>query len=88
MHFGIRRSAAFYPVKTQVRLIMACFLLHNFIRSMTPVDPIEILMDVEILVYDVNEVEQVEVIDGVESSLEWNQLREEMSISMFNQFES
>ncbi|KAL8498901.1 hypothetical protein ACS0TY_022028 [Phlomoides rotata] len=29
MHFEILRSAAFYPVKTQVRLIMACFLLHN-----------------------------------------------------------
>ncbi|KAL8506499.1 hypothetical protein ACS0TY_017405 [Phlomoides rotata] len=72
MCFGILRSATFYPVKTQVRLIMTCFLLHNFFRSMTPIDPIEILMDAEILVYDVNEVEQVEVIDGVESSLEWN----------------
>ncbi|KAL8515846.1 hypothetical protein ACS0TY_014519 [Phlomoides rotata] len=47
--FWDSKSAAFYPVKTQVRLIMACFLLHNFIRSMMPVDPIEVMMDVESL---------------------------------------
>ncbi|KAL8511669.1 hypothetical protein ACS0TY_018183 [Phlomoides rotata] len=42
MSFGILRSPSYYPIKTQVRLIiMACFLLHNFIRREMPYDPIE-----------------------------------------------
>lgn len=39
--WGILRSASYYPVQVQTRLIMACFLLHNFIRNEMPEDPIE-----------------------------------------------
>ncbi|KAL8465927.1 hypothetical protein ACS0TY_035146 [Phlomoides rotata] len=70
--FGILRSVAYYSVKTQVRLIITCFILHNFIRSDE----------------DVNNVEHVDNIDGVKSTPEWNLMREELSIFMFNQFES
>ncbi|XP_042027630.1 uncharacterized protein LOC121774831 [Salvia splendens] len=41
----IFRSSSFYPIKTQVRLIAACFLLHNFIRREMPIDPIEVELD-------------------------------------------
>ncbi|KAL8457040.1 hypothetical protein ACS0TY_035031 [Phlomoides rotata] len=88
MRFGILRSVAYYPVKTQVRLIMACFLLHNFIRSMMPVNPYEVMLDVVSSDEDVDEVEPNNNIDGVESTPEWNLMREELSISMFNQFQS
>ncbi|KAL8499769.1 hypothetical protein ACS0TY_019660 [Phlomoides rotata] len=90
MRFGILRSAAFYPVKTQIKLIMACFLLHNFIRSMMPVDPIKEMMDAELANEDLNGGEQfeVELIDDIESSPEWNLFREDFSISMFNRYET
>ncbi|XP_042034187.1 uncharacterized protein LOC121780637 [Salvia splendens] len=41
MCWGILRSASYYPIQTQIRLIMACFLFHNYIRREMPVDPIE-----------------------------------------------
>ncbi|XP_057803556.1 protein ALP1-like [Salvia miltiorrhiza] len=41
MRWGILRSSVFYPVKTQIRLIMSCFILNNFIQSEMPDDPIE-----------------------------------------------
>ncbi|KAL4361977.1 hypothetical protein GQ457_04G022180 [Hibiscus cannabinus] len=37
----ILRGKSFYPVKTQCRIISACCLLHNFIRSEMLVDPFE-----------------------------------------------
>ncbi|KAL8501816.1 hypothetical protein ACS0TY_021070 [Phlomoides rotata] len=43
--FDILRSPTFYPIKAQVRFIMACFLLHNFIRFEMPTDPLEQLVD-------------------------------------------
>ena len=45
MRWGILRSASLYPIKVQIRLIMACFLLHNNIRSVMPVDPLDQLID-------------------------------------------
>ncbi|KAL8517008.1 hypothetical protein ACS0TY_015298 [Phlomoides rotata] len=67
---------------------MACFLLHIFILSMMPVDPYEVMLDVVSSNEDVDEVEPVNNIDGVKSTPEWNLMREELSISMFNQFQS
>ncbi|XP_073034997.1 uncharacterized protein [Primulina eburnea] len=43
--WAILRSPSFYPLKTQNRIIMACMLLHNFIRSEMPDDPIEEVVD-------------------------------------------
>ena len=31
-HWTILRSPSFYPIKIQNRIVMACCLLHNFIR--------------------------------------------------------
>ena len=47
MRWAILRSASFYPIKTQVQQISACFLLHNYIRSDMPVDPLEDLRYLE-----------------------------------------
>ena len=45
MRWGILRSASFYPIKIQIRMIMACFLIHNFIRGEMLNDPIEQELD-------------------------------------------
>ncbi|KAH6771362.1 hypothetical protein C2S52_016165 [Perilla frutescens var. hirtella] len=39
--WAILRSTSFYPIKVQNRIIMACCLLHNFIRTNMPYDPLE-----------------------------------------------
>ncbi|KAL7181786.1 hypothetical protein ACSBR1_040648 [Camellia fascicularis] len=41
MRWAILRSASYYPIRTQNRIITACCLLHNFIRREMAVDPIE-----------------------------------------------
>lgn len=43
--WGILRSAPNYEDKVNNRLVMACFLLHNFVRNEMQVDPIELEMD-------------------------------------------
>lgn len=45
IRWGILRSASYYPVRVHNRLIMACFLLHNFIRREMEVDPLETEFD-------------------------------------------
>ncbi|KAL8491675.1 hypothetical protein ACS0TY_023319 [Phlomoides rotata] len=44
MRLGILRSALFHPIQTQIRLLMAYFLLHNYIRNEMSVDPAEALL--------------------------------------------
>ncbi|KAL1567733.1 protein ANTAGONIST OF LIKE HETEROCHROMATIN PROTEIN 1-like [Salvia divinorum] len=44
MRWGVLRSATFYPIRIQIRMIMACFLLHNFIRMEMPIDPLDRVM--------------------------------------------
>ena len=39
--FGILRDNSYYPVDLKNRIIMACCLLHNFIRQEMPIDPFE-----------------------------------------------
>ncbi|XP_075499391.1 uncharacterized protein LOC142537781 [Primulina tabacum] len=43
--WAIMRSPCFYPLKTQNRIIMACILLHNFIRSQMPDNLLEDMED-------------------------------------------
>ncbi|KAL0395310.1 UNVERIFIED_CONTAM: hypothetical protein Slati_4497200 [Sesamum latifolium] len=42
--WAILRSSAFYSIKVQNRIIMACCLLHNYIRQEMTDDPIEPLL--------------------------------------------
>ena len=41
LRWGILRSPSFYPVRVHNRIIIACCLLHNFIRTHMSIDPIE-----------------------------------------------
>ena len=43
--WAILRSPSFYPIKTQNRIIMACCLLHNFIRREMPNDTYDNVVD-------------------------------------------
>ena len=85
MRWGILRSPSFYPIKTQIRLIMACFLLHNFIRLEMPIDPFEAEIDGDSSV--MGEEEQnigLEYVDCIEPTAEWTQTRDDIAMHMWN----
>ena len=85
MRWGILRSNTFYSIKIQIRLIMACFLLPNYIRSEMHNDPIE--QDLDNAPHDLGIEElhgDLEFIDQVESTTEWNQMRDDLANSMWS----
>lgn len=62
---------------------MACFLLHNFIRTEMAIDPIEEVID---NLGDANEVDHddyEDYVDAVESTTAWNQKRDELAQFMW-----
>ncbi|KAL8474403.1 hypothetical protein ACS0TY_031031 [Phlomoides rotata] len=87
MRRGILWSASFYPIKTQIRLIMACFLLHNYIRNEMSVDPAEVL-------FDSGEGGQEEcpdipdMISTIELTAEWNGYLTKIEIALRKAFPS
>ncbi|XP_042065703.1 uncharacterized protein LOC121809234 [Salvia splendens] len=86
MRWGILRSASFYPIQTQIRLIMACFLLHNFIRREMVIDPVEIELDGAVGPQTPTEEEYVglDFVDCVEPTQEWTQTRDNLALNMWN----
>lgn len=85
MRWSILRSASFYPIKTQIRLIMACFLLHNFIRREMAVDPVEAEIEGTIppTTMDEEGVAQ-DYVQFVETSAEWTATRDNLALNMWN----
>ncbi|KAK2661247.1 hypothetical protein Ddye_007780 [Dipteronia dyeriana] len=72
--WAILRSHSFYPIRFQGRMIIACALLHNFIRMYMHVDLEEytpITLDELPIGEDVPN--EFETIDVVEASDEWSQ---------------
>ncbi|XP_042012045.1 uncharacterized protein LOC121760450 [Salvia splendens] len=67
MRWGILRCASYYPIKTQIRLTMACFLLHNFIRREMSVDPIEAQIESNVeYTTNIHDVDGADFVDHVE----------------------
>ena len=62
--WAILRYESFYSVKTQCRIISACCILHNFIRSEMPIDPIES----EVGILELNENQNDDMIRHCETS--------------------
>lgn len=81
--WAILRSPSYYPIKIQNHIIMACCLLHNFIKQ-------------EMGDYQLEEADDINDQDGsndggyedlvttVEPSEEWNNFRRNIAISSFN----
>ncbi|XP_058783278.1 uncharacterized protein LOC131657951 [Vicia villosa] len=72
--WAILRSPSFYPIRTQCRKILACCLLHNFIRVNMTMDPEEFSPFAE------DEVplgeETINVVETIEPSNQWTQRRD------------
>ncbi|KAL0459107.1 UNVERIFIED_CONTAM: hypothetical protein Slati_0537900 [Sesamum latifolium] len=76
--WAILRSPAFYSIKIQNRIIMACCLLHNYIRQEMADDPIE-----QLLTDEGSEDEDFgEYLGTVDSNPIWNIWRDEMAKSI------
>ncbi|XP_015937023.2 protein ALP1-like [Arachis duranensis] len=78
--WGILRGRSFYPIKTQGRIITACCLLHNHIRRVMVVDPIDEIEDQNILGVD------GETIHHIETSDAWGRWRNQLAQEMWNQW--
>ncbi|XVF21083.1 hypothetical protein REPUB_Repub12eG0060100 [Reevesia pubescens] len=86
MRWAILRSPCFYPVKKQVRIITACCLLHNLIRSEMHVDPAENDLD-----NDGSEIvlnASLDVISMIEASDQWAAWRDNLAMNMFNDWKA
>ncbi|KAK6160194.1 hypothetical protein DH2020_003575 [Rehmannia glutinosa] len=85
--WAILRSKAFYSVKTQSRIILACCLLHNFIRTSMAVDPLE--HQFPEFVYDdptSTNVDEADYVDFIVSTQPWNNWHDNMAMTMFNEW--
>ncbi|XP_022026782.1 protein ALP1-like [Helianthus annuus] len=94
--WGILRDHSYYPIDQKNRMIMACCLLHNFIRREMPVDPFETgdLLD-EGFGDGHGDGDGDEIGDGdgdgdednityIETSNEWTTFRNNLAQSMFD----
>lgn len=87
IRWGILRSASYYPIRTQVRLIMACFLLHNFVRKEMVIDPLDARLDRE-PVEPPDGVPPDDFIASVEATPEWTAQRDLLAHAMWVEYTS
>ena len=86
MRWGILRSQSFYPIKVQIRIISACFLLHNYVRGEMSVDPLETLIEGWTDGHGVDEdSNDVPYVDFVEATNDWSNFRDQLATTLWNQ---
>ncbi|KAL5547744.1 hypothetical protein UlMin_002975 [Ulmus minor] len=79
----ILRSPSFYPIKTQNCIIMACCLLHSFIRKEMPDDIPDMSLDDEN--GDEGSKCSTEYITAVKPSDEWSEWRKNLAKQFYNE---
>ena len=82
IRWGILRSPSFYLIMIHNRIIVACCLLHNFIRREMSIDPIE---DDVSEYLDSNPVVQNDLIVAIDPSNDWTNWRLELANQMFTE---
>ncbi|XP_042009200.1 putative nuclease HARBI1 [Salvia splendens] len=87
MRWGILRSPSFYPIDVQTGLIIACFLLHNFIRTNVEVNPCEYVLSAELDdgYGSDNEEPVVPTINDVSPTALWTKKRDDLAAAMWGQ---
>ncbi|GFP89731.1 putative nuclease harbi1, partial [Phtheirospermum japonicum] len=84
--WAVLRSPSFYDIATQNKMIMACCLLHNFIRTNMVVDPIE-CMDEEPDTASSNEdITLDDYVDQVQPSQQWTDWRDTFATAMYEEW--
>lgn len=85
--WAILRMPSFYPIKTQNRIIMACCLLHDFIRREMPNDPYDVVVPNE-QDNDTDDEDELygDPITTIETSDEWSTWRTNLAQQMFDEW--
>lgn len=90
--WAILRTTSFYDVKTQVRIINACCILHNFVRDEMPIDPLLPEVDRDLANQtitddddDSNDEDQIRV---VRTTHEWTTFRDNVAQQMFEEYQA
>lgn len=89
--WAILRTASFYDLKTQVRIINACCILHNFVREDMPIDPLLFEVDHELAnssTSEDNDSNLEEHIRVVRTTSEWTTFRDNLAQQMFEEYEA
>ncbi|KAG8391110.1 hypothetical protein BUALT_Bualt01G0153900 [Buddleja alternifolia] len=85
--WAVLRSTTFYPLRTQNRMILACALLHNFIRREMEVDPAEAqIHEDHHEFYNDDLPAEVEYVASIDPSNEWGVWRDNLEGKMFNEW--
>lgn len=88
--WAILRTASFFNVKTQVRIINACCIIHNFLRDEMPEDELlnDVDQDLENSLELGNEDVDEEYIRAVRVTEEWTTFRDTLAIQMFEEYQA
>ncbi|KAL8549692.1 hypothetical protein ACS0TY_008511 [Phlomoides rotata] len=87
MRWGILRSPSWYPIKSANKIITACCLLHNYIRNEMLVDPPELELDEYLYNQHTDDLyTDNEFVDSLDATPEWTAKRDEMALTMFNEW--
>ncbi|XP_019158456.1 PREDICTED: uncharacterized protein LOC109155190 [Ipomoea nil] len=86
--WAILRDKLFYPVKTQCRIISACCILHNFIRSEMHIDPIDIEVGQNECNNFQSEEDDEDLIRRCETSHAWTEWRDKLAHEMFTTWQT
>ena len=95
--WSILRTPSFFDIKTQIRIINAYFVLHNFIRDEQQTDQVLEVQDLEFLsvvdeelVHQSREKVQNNVIDDIttiQATEEWTRFRDTLAMNMFANYQ-
>ncbi|KAG4949260.1 hypothetical protein JHK82_042466 [Glycine max] len=96
--WSILRTPSFFDIKTQIRIIDVCFLLHNFIRDEQQSDPILEAQDLELLFVVDNELinQQMERVTNnigdevttIQATEEWTRFCDTLAMNMIELLDS
>lgn len=96
--WSILRTPSFFDIKTQIRIINACFILQNFIIDEKKSDPILEVEDLQLLSATDGELANhqregvitgaIDVVTTVQVSEEWTQFREILAMNMFVDYQA
>ncbi|KAL8483429.1 hypothetical protein ACS0TY_026215 [Phlomoides rotata] len=78
--WAILRCPSFYPINIQNKIILACALIHNFIRNESPNDP----LDLNLQLVSETQGEDDGFIDSVNPSHAWTTWRDNLAQEMFS----
>lgn len=90
--WAILRTASFFDKKTQVRIINACFILHNFIRDEN-MEENDLLREVDEELENADTLDSddevdVDYITSARATDEWSLFRDDIALEMFNEYQA